>query len=169
MFQVRANARRRLCACAGCCEYTNLAHAKKHLFAWCGPNNCCSIYFITAIPMKTIQDGIISCKLLCFWHLSECQIFPWALLRCYLANFCHGDVTKDEVEDPYADRTCVCNFELHQREVRVRFCANKAGLTLLLLNTTCPILANSVDPDQLASEEANWSGSALFVIKYVNF
>ena len=44
----------------------------------------------------------------------------------------------------------------------------KIGLTLLLLNTTCPVLANSVDPDQLASE-ANWSGSALFVIKYVNF
>ena len=42
-------------------------------------------------------------------------------------------------------------------------------LTLLLLNTTCPGLANSVDPDQLASEEANWSGSALFVIKYVDF
>ena len=42
-------------------------------------------------------------------------------------------------------------------------------LTLLLLNTSCLVLANSVDPDQLASEEANWSGSALFVIKYVNF
>ena len=28
--------------------------------------------------------------------------------------------------------------------------------------------ANSVDPDQLASSEANWSGSALFAIKYVN-
>ena len=28
------------------------------------------------------------------------------------------------------------------------------------------VLANSADPDQLAS---NWSGSALFVIKYVNF
>ena len=41
-------------------------------------------------------------------------------------------------------------------------------LTLLLLNTTCPVLTNSVDPDQLASEEASWSGSALFVIKYVN-
>ena len=41
--------------------------------------------------------------------------------------------------------------------------------TLLLPNTTCSVLANSVDPDQLASEEANWSGSALFVIKYVNF
>ena len=34
-------------------------------------------------------------------------------------------------------------------------------LTLLLVNTTCPVVANSVDPDQLASE--------LFVIKYVNF
>ena len=29
-------------------------------------------------------------------------------------------------------------------------------------------VANSVDPDQLASEEANWSGSALFAIKCVN-
>ena len=38
-----------------------------------------------------------------------------------------------------------------------------------MLNTTCPVSANSVDPDQLASEEANWSGSTLFVIKYVNF
>ena len=41
-------------------------------------------------------------------------------------------------------------------------------LTLLLLNMTCPVLANSVDPDQLASEEANRSGSALFVIKHMN-
>ena len=32
-----------------------------------------------------------------------------------------------------------------------------------------PAFANSVDPDQLASEEANWSGSALFVIQYLNF
>ena len=42
-------------------------------------------------------------------------------------------------------------------------------LTLLLLNMRCPVLANSVEPDQLASKEANWSGTALFVIKYVNF
>ena len=34
---------------------------------------------------------------------------------------------------------------------------------------TCPVLANSADPDHLASEEANWSGSARFVIKYVDF
>ena len=28
----------------------------------------------------------------------------------------------------------------------------QSSLTLLLLNTTCPALANSVDPDQLASD-----------------
>ena len=32
-----------------------------------------------------------------------------------------------------------------------------------------PAFGNSVDSDQLASEEANWSGSALFAILYVNF
>ena len=42
-------------------------------------------------------------------------------------------------------------------------------LTLLLLNTTCAVLANSVDPNQLTFEEANWSGSALFDIKFVHF
>ena len=31
----------------------------------------------------------------------------------------------------------------------------------------CPISVNIVDPDQLASEEANWSGSALCVIQLV--
>ena len=31
-----------------------------------------------------------------------------------------------------------------------------------------PAFANSVDPDQLASEEANWSGSALFTINCEN-
>ena len=36
-------------------------------------------------------------------------------------------------------------------------------LILFLLNTSCPVLANSVDPDHLAPKEANWSGSALFV------
>ena len=43
-----------------------------------------------------------------------------------------------------------------------------ARLTLVLLITWIyPAIAN-VDSDQLASEEANWSGSALFVIKYLN-
>ena len=44
---------------------------------------------------------------------------------------------------------------------------------LKLLTKSCwtriyPAFANSVDPDQLASSEANWSGSALFAIKYAN-
>ena len=30
-----------------------------------------------------------------------------------------------------------------------------SDFTLFLLNMTCPVLANSVDPDQLASVEAN--------------
>ena len=33
----------------------------------------------------------------------------------------------------------------------------------------CPAFANSVDPYQFASEEASWSGNALFAIKYVIF
>ena len=41
-------------------------------------------------------------------------------------------------------------------------------LTLILLFTTTPNFANSVDPDQMASEEAIWSGSTLFVIQFVN-
>ena len=41
-------------------------------------------------------------------------------------------------------------------------------LTLVLLNPGMSCFANNVDPDQLASEEANWSGSALFAIKYAN-
>ena len=41
-------------------------------------------------------------------------------------------------------------------------------LTLVLLNRIYPGFANSVDLDQLAPEEANWSGSALFAIKYAN-
>ena len=47
-------------------------------------------------------------------------------------------------------------------------CYTYSHLTLVLLNLDSPAFANSVDPDLLASEEANWSGSALFVIQHVN-
>ena len=40
-------------------------------------------------------------------------------------------------------------------------------LTLVLQNSDMPFVS-SVDPDQLASEEANWSGASLFAIQYVN-
>ena len=42
------------------------------------------------------------------------------------------------------------------------------NLTLSCWTWICSALANSVDPDQLASKEANWSGSTLFAIQYVN-
>ena len=41
----------------------------------------------------------------------------------------------------------------------------KSTLTFVLLTQMYPAFANSVDPDQLASEEVNWSGFALFAIK----
>ena len=47
--------------------------------------------------------------------------------------------------------------------------AEKLGylLTLVLLNADLPCFTNCVDPDQLASLEANWSGSALFAIMWI--
>ena len=53
-------------------------------------------------------------------------------------------------------------------KVKVLSFPNAFILTLVLLNPDIPCFANSVDPDQLASEEANWSGSALFAIQNVN-
>ena len=42
------------------------------------------------------------------------------------------------------------------------------ALTFVILNPNMPAFANSEDPDQLAPEEVNWSGSALFAIQYLN-
>ena len=41
-------------------------------------------------------------------------------------------------------------------------------LTLVLLNADMPCIFKRWGPGHLASEEANWSGSALFVIQYMN-
>ena len=48
-----------------------------------------------------------------------------------------------------------------KKKVCIYPCPAEQGYTL-------PKIANSVDPDELASEEDNWTGSALFVIQYVN-
>ena len=54
------------------------------------------------------------------------------------------------------------------------FKENQNPLAATLSLNTCPaepgyaLPLHSVDPDQLDSSEANWSGSALFVIKYMN-
>ena len=52
-------------------------------------------------------------------------------------------------------------FSFLHENIHCRYSFEVIPLTLLLLNTSCSVLANSVDPDQLASEEANWSGSTL--------
>ena len=44
----------------------------------------------------------------------------------------------------------------------------KQTLTLILLFMATPTFANSIDSDQMASKEAIWSGSTLFVIQIVN-
>ena len=54
--------------------------------------------------------------------------------------------------------------EFALRMVKVK--CQKKNLTLVLLNPKIYYaFANSVDQDQLASEEANLSGSALFVVQ----
>ena len=47
-------------------------------------------------------------------------------------------------------------------------CPAEPRYTLPLQTVQIQISWLLLDPDQLASEEANWSGSALFAIKYVN-
>ena len=48
------------------------------------------------------------------------------------------------------------------RQVSHKARCSLAKLTLVLLNPDVSSLENSVDPDQLASGEASWSGSTLF-------
>ena len=48
-----------------------------------------------------------------------------------------------------------------------RYTLHVTLLNLFMLNLNISCLC-SVDPDQMASEEANWSGSALFITRYVN-
>ena len=54
------------------------------------------------------------------------------------------------------------------QNIYVLFNEQKGPLTLILLFTTTPTFANSVDPDQMASEEAIWSGATLFVFQFLN-
>ena len=51
-------------------------------------------------------------------------------------------------------------------KVRLSDTANTVYLNLVR-HLIYPPFANSVDPDQLTSEEVDWSGSTMFVIKYL--
>ena len=80
-----------------------------------------------------------------FTNLSSAELAQW--------------VVKAEIQ--YVLKSCLCCSISN-----VHTPAIADLLTLVLLNPDIPCFANSVDPDQLA--EANWSGSALFAIKYAN-
>ena len=58
-------------------------------------------------------------------------------------------------------KMCVCNLK-NVSDMSICF---SISIPLSCWTWINPAFANSVDPDQL---EANWSGSALFAIKYVN-
>ena len=64
--------------------------------------------------------------------------------------------------------------KMYNRSNLGSFYARKLTLVLLNPDNPCPaepgyaLPLQTVDPDQLASEEANWFGSTLFVNKYVN-
>ena len=70
------------------------------------------------------------------------------------------------------DRTCLfgCINICRIPRPRVQIASSRPSKCkpLFFWTRIYPAFANSVDPDQFASEEANWSGSAMFVIKYVN-
>ena len=52
--------------------------------------------------------------------------------------------------------SCHCNYDIYMVSSYSFIRSKHLTLFLLLLNTTSHVLANSVDPDQLASEKANY-------------
>ena len=47
---------------------------------------------------------------------------------------------------------------------------NQSDYLIQIVDTVTHLMANSADPDQLASSEANWSGSAVFAkAGYIRF
>ena len=55
------------------------------------------------------------------------------------------------VGEKIGSTTGPCYNQIHAKMNRYNAVQVYLSLTLLLLNTTCTVLANSVDPDQLAS------------------
>ena len=142
-----------LCKCTWWYISLHSAYAGRHCLT------CCTTYSKTCVrepPSRlTLNSGW--CWKSCLSYKGTCHVILLAKLHdMYLyktTTFPHQPI-----------RSISTVAVLHRF-----YCISILTLTLLLLNTTCSVLANSVDPDQLASSEANWSGSALFVIKYVNF
>ena len=96
------------------------------------------------------------------WFCGE-QIPRWDCVCAWWCKFAHF---------AHARRLCFtwCSLFLNSTNVVVvvRSTYQRSSYPLSCWTLIYPAFANSVEPDQLASEEANWSGCALFVIKYVN-
>ena len=91
------------------------------------------------------------------WLVPDCQCLwsgpLWSCLwfSCVLASDRH-----------WALCPLLCFFTVFFDNMHFTVKFQKWGmLTLILLFMTTPTFANSVDPDQMASEEAIWSGSTL--------
>ena len=127
--------------------------------------------------MKVVLKVLI--RLCRYTVFSVCIYLKWHLFMWHASTIvplnCYQFLSPENYINLHLKNTCnyiPCKLEAKTNTSfikRTGYIYNKMVLTLLLLIMTSPVLANSVDPDQLASEEANWSGSALFVIKYVNF
>ena len=77
-------------------------------------------------------------------------------------------------------RLCKMKFKRSYNQIELRDSSSESHCVLTFIfcpifypwscwTRLCPAFANSVDPNWLASSEAKWSGSALFVIDYVKF
>ena len=149
-----------------CCGYSLEAPRRgasdeypQHMFSWRNKKNIVwippLIYSYDCLAARRcfgcLPSHRVSCK-----HWPDCMDVQAEMSLCWAGHACSH-------RKPKLIWYCL----LHALTVLILIL--KVQILTLLLNTTCPVLANSVDPDQVASEEASWPGSALFVIKYVNF
>ena len=72
-----------------------------------------------------------------------------------------------------ADDSHECHLIVSEKKKENIICCKSAwcfkGKPWSFWTRICPVFANSVDPDQLASSEANWSGSTLSGSQFVKF
>ena len=141
---------------------------------WCNPISISD----SLQNWKTIPDRRFSLKLTMLWANSaddKLMIFFLIFPRKYYLDTllsCSQWYIFLQLFYQIREYLSIHTFGYNSYLIFTAFCKNIL-LTIFLQPLPCwaqiyPAFANSVDPDQLASEEANWSGSALFAIKFVN-
>ena len=112
---------------------------------------------------KTSVMMLMRCFCIFFFWFSSLQHMLWVLIWIASTSWCKSNGYLQHM--PLLRSRQKEHWQLSE-DYGLLECVQK--LTLVLLNPDISCFANSVDPDQLASSEANWSGSALFAIKYAN-